>query len=85
MCRLDFRRSLGSAPRRGEGEERGLIFPIASIHQQVKDRTSDKTNKVKELRLLPERINLITTVLCTQCPFIHPSGDRPCVKAKFLV
>ena len=129
-----FRRSLGSAPRRGEEQprtqpcsrypsdqrrlgterdrrifptsltgdvtseiaeddwERGWekrrsvgSFPISSLHQQVKERTSDKTNKVKELRLLPEGINLITSVLCAQCPFIHLSDERPCIKAKFLV
>ena len=33
-------------------------FPISNLHQQVKDKTSDETNKVKELRLLRLGINV---------------------------
>ena len=42
-----------SGPHREEEKERSVgSFPISSLHQQVKDKTSDKANKVKELIII---------------------------------
>ena len=58
LCLGSISAVLSGSPREEEKEGSVGSFPISSLHQQVKDKTSDETNKVKELRLLPEEINV---------------------------
>ena len=58
LCLGSISAVLSGLPREEEKEGSVGSFPISSLHQQVKDMPSDETNKVKELRLLPEEINV---------------------------